>query len=96
MKRLFAVFALLPMIALDGCVTADAGRPDEAVELENKRLVRRYYEEVISAGDVDRIEQFIAPDYVEVYQNERHAVGLEGCPSRNLHTPPTELTPRAF
>lgn len=45
---------------------------------QNKRLVRRYYEEVVSAGDVERIEAFISPDYVEVYRNVEHPVGLEG------------------
>jgi hypothetical protein len=30
-----------------------------------KRLVRRYLEEVVNTGNVDHIEQFIAPDHVE-------------------------------
>jgi predicted ester cyclase len=44
----------------------------------NKELLRRYYEEVVSGGELDRIGDFISPDYVEVHDNERHTVGLEG------------------
>lgn len=45
---------------------------------ENKRLVRRYIEEVVNTGAVDRLAEFIAPDYTEVYNNVRYALGLEG------------------
>jgi len=45
---------------------------------QNKRLVRRYYEQVISTGDVERIGQFISPDYAEMHRNVRHPIGLEG------------------
>ena len=45
---------------------------------ENKLLLRRYYEEVVNTGDVDRVGEFVSPDYVEVYNNVRHPVGLEG------------------
>ena len=44
----------------------------------NKRLVRRYYEEIVSTGAVDAITDFIAPDYVEVHDNVRHPVGIDG------------------
>ncbi len=45
---------------------------------ENKRLVRRYIEEVVNTGDVEHLAEFIAPEYTEVYNNVRHAVGLDG------------------
>lgn len=45
---------------------------------ESKLLVRRFYEEVVTTGDVDRLEEFISPAYVEVYQDIRYPVGLEG------------------
>ncbi len=45
---------------------------------QNKSLVRRYYEEVVSTGNVDRLEEFIAPDYVEVYNNVTYPAGIEG------------------
>jgi hypothetical protein len=38
---------------------------------ENKALVRRFYEEVVSTGAVDRVGEFVAPDYVEVHDGER-------------------------
>jgi len=43
-----------------------------------KDVVRRYYEEVVSTGDVDRVEAFISPEYEEVYEGNRYRVGIEG------------------
>ncbi len=45
---------------------------------QNKQLVRAYYENVVGMGDVDRVAEFVSPDYVEVYRGVRHAIGLEG------------------
>lgn len=45
---------------------------------ENKLLVRRFYEEVVNTGDVESIEHFIAPEYVEVQDGKRLAAGIEG------------------
>ena len=45
---------------------------------ENKLLVQRYYEEVVNTGDVDRLGDFVSPDYVEVLGNVRHSAGPEG------------------
>jgi predicted ester cyclase len=45
---------------------------------DNKALVRRYYEEVVSTGAIDAVPRFIAPDYVEVHDNRRYRLGLEG------------------
>ena len=45
---------------------------------ETKVLVRRYYEEIINTGNVDLLPQFISPDYVEVYNDTRYPMGLEG------------------
>ncbi len=45
---------------------------------ENKILVRRFYEEIVNTGKVDGIEEFIAPEYEEVHDGKRHAVGIEG------------------
>jgi predicted ester cyclase len=42
---------------------------------ENKELVRRYLEEVVNTGDVDRIAEFIAPDYIDRNDQGR---GVEG------------------
>ena len=46
--------------------------------IENKTLVRRYYEDVVSTGDVSVVDQFIGSDYVEVHEHTRYAVGIEG------------------
>jgi predicted ester cyclase len=45
---------------------------------ENKLLVRRYHEEIVNTGDVDRLAEFIAPAFVEVHDNASYPVGLEG------------------
>jgi predicted ester cyclase len=45
---------------------------------ENKALVRRYYEEVVNTGAVDRLADFLSPDYAEVHDNVRYPIGLEG------------------
>jgi len=44
----------------------------------NKRVVRHYIRQVVNTGNVDRIERFIAPDYIEVYHNTEHALGVDG------------------
>ncbi len=45
---------------------------------ENKRLVRRYYEDVVNTGNVAGLADFIGPDYVEVHEKTRHRIGIEG------------------
>lgn len=44
----------------------------------NKELVRRYYEEVVNAAAVDRLSEFLAPEYTEVHDNVRYPIGLAG------------------
>lgn len=57
----------------------DPPRTEPASDVQaNKLLVRRYYEEVVSTGDVERIALFVSPDYAEVYQGTRYEIGLEG------------------
>ncbi len=45
---------------------------------EQKSLVRRYYEQIVNTGDVSRMAEFISHEYVEVHNNTRYPVGLEG------------------
>jgi predicted ester cyclase len=45
---------------------------------DNKLLVRRYIDEVINTGNVDEIEEFISPEYTEVYEGRRYALGIAG------------------
>jgi predicted ester cyclase len=47
-------------------------------EDDNNRLIRRYIEEVINTGDVERLPEFIGPYYVEIYNNVKYESGLEG------------------
>jgi hypothetical protein len=60
---------------------------------EKKRLVRRYYEEVVNTGDVDRLAEFISPDYVEVHENVRHPLGLDGARQPNRYDGGRPLLP---
>ncbi len=45
---------------------------------DNKKLVRRYYEQIFNTGSVEEIRGFISPDYVEVHDNKRCSIGLDG------------------
>ena len=51
---------------------------------ENKRLVRRFYEEVVNTGNVDTLPELIAPDYVEIHDNITYPIGLEGAKAHVL------------
>jgi predicted ester cyclase len=51
---------------------------------ENKTLVRRYYEEVVNTGKVELTENFIAPEYTEVHDGQRHVIGIEGAKAHIL------------
>jgi predicted ester cyclase len=44
----------------------------------NKRLVRRFVEEVINTGDVDRLADFVSADCVETDGKVRVVSGVEG------------------
>ena len=44
----------------------------------NKLLVRRFIEEIVNTGDVDRIGEFVSPNYVEVHEGTRYPIGIEG------------------
>jgi len=45
---------------------------------QNKLVVRRYIEEVVNTGNVDRLAEFISEEYVEVHRGIRYPGGLEG------------------
>ncbi len=45
---------------------------------ENKTLVRRFYEEVVAARDVGRPSEFVAPDYVEIFDDVPYPCGVDG------------------
>ncbi len=45
---------------------------------ENKLLIRRFIEEVVNTGNVDRLADFIAPDYIDNYDKTGQSSGLDG------------------
>ena len=45
---------------------------------ENKRLVRRYIEEIVNTGNVDDLAEFISPDYRDSHDRTGQSSGLEG------------------
>lgn len=46
--------------------------------VDNKLLVRRYLEDVVNTGDVDRIAEFIAPEYVDTHDPTGESSGIDG------------------
>ena len=52
---------------------------NESMKLErNKKIVRRYLEEIVNTGDTSRIREFIGEEYTEVYLGERYPIGIKG------------------
>lgn len=51
-------------------------------ETENKQLVRRYYEEILTQGRLDVLETMARADYVEHNPFPGHGQGLEGLRQR--------------
>jgi predicted ester cyclase len=45
---------------------------------KNKKLIRDYISHVVNTGNVERITEYISPEYIEVYRNKKHPVGIEG------------------
>ena len=44
----------------------------------NKQIVCNYIREIVNTGNVSEIFKYIHPDYVEVYKNVRHPIGIDG------------------
>ena len=44
----------------------------------NKRLVQKYYEDIVSTGCIDDIARYVSADYVEVHDGVEYPIGLEG------------------
>jgi len=44
----------------------------------NKKLIRDYLEQVFNLGLTDRINNYVAENYTEIYQGEKHRLGIEG------------------
>ena len=41
----------------------------------NRELVRRFYEEAVNTGDVDRMEDVVSPDVVEIHDGAVKVIG---------------------
>jgi predicted ester cyclase len=45
---------------------------------DNKNLIRRFIEDVINTGNVDKLDEIISPNYVEVHRGTQYPIGIEG------------------
>jgi len=45
---------------------------------DNKKIIRRFIEEVENTGDISKIHEFISEDYVEVHDGKRYEIGIQG------------------
>ena len=45
---------------------------------ENKKIVRRYIEESVNIGNVENLDEFISPDYIETLDPSKKILGVEG------------------
>ncbi|MBN1186928.1 MAG: ester cyclase [Bacteroidales bacterium] len=48
------------------------------METQNKLIVKDYIEKVVNTGYIDILQKYISPDYVEVFNNKKHEIGIEG------------------
>jgi predicted ester cyclase len=51
---------------------------------DNKNVIRRFLEEVVNTGNIESIGNYISPEYVEVHEGKRHALGIEGAKAHIL------------
>ena len=47
-------------------------------KVDNKSIIRRYFEVIFNTGNVADIREFVADDYEEVYEGIRYKIGIEG------------------
>ncbi len=45
---------------------------------QKKAVVRQFLEQAMNTGEVERLPDIISPDYVEIYLNKVHKLGLAG------------------
>lgn len=46
--------------------------------MDNKTIVRKYIEDILNAGDVTNIRQYVSEEYAEVHDGVRYKIGIEG------------------
>jgi len=52
--------------------------------MDEKVIVRRFYEEVVNTGDVSKISELVSDEYAEVMDGKRYPVGVQGAVSHIL------------
>jgi len=52
--------------------------------MDNKSVVRRFYEGIVNTGDVSTISEIISDEYTEVMDGKRYPVGVKGAASHVL------------
>jgi predicted ester cyclase len=45
---------------------------------ENKKIVRRYIEEAVNTGNIENLDEFISPEYIETLDPSKKILGVEG------------------
>lgn len=45
---------------------------------ENKKLIRDYFEKVVNPAKVDKIAEYLAPEYTELSAGQKRVIGIEG------------------
>lgn len=45
---------------------------------ENKKIIRRFIEEVENTGDVSNINEFIGEEYTEIFEGKSYPIGVQG------------------
>ena len=48
------------------------------MKINKKTIVKDYIEKVVNTGNLEIIQHFISSDYVEIYNNKKYAIGIEG------------------
>ena len=46
--------------------------------MDNKTIVRKYYEELLNTGDTSNIEKYIDENYEEIHDGVRYKLGIDG------------------
>lgn len=78
-RFVLGVMMAIPALGLCGCNPRRAmDGVNHSTLASNKALVRDYYENIVSSGDLTSIADYVAEDYVYVHDGERHHIGIDG------------------
>lgn len=53
-------------------------------EEANKALVRKFIDEAFNQAAVHKLQEFVSPDYTEIYNNKSHRIGIKGAKAHVL------------